>query len=905
MQYPNVLRRSCGWVWCALALSTALVAAAPRLSFAAEAPSFDASSSSTSSDMYADELLALSEESPTPAPVEAEIPTSDSESDGGTTDQSATSPTQGDTIDAGDAEPVDAVDETLPDTDASDAGVPAVDVPEEGADVPTEEALEDALPEAGAQDAQSDGEDPLQQEAPEDQKVLATAASQQLTAGAKLPSGAASIKEGTYYIETGLADNQVLGVSERKGNAAVSSCTYDGSATSTQTWYVVKDSATGWYLIYLQNKDGSYVLGKHKKSNKAVLLTASKLDEIGERALWAFVPNGSWYNLVNRSLPKSVLRFDDGATKAGSAASLGEMGSTKKTHRFYLLAKKPKVGAGERVSAGAYVASPQTNGNLAVETRGAKSDDNANVWLYTSNGKNHQKLYLEADGDGYYIIWVVGTGKVLAQESSSVIPGNNVLQKRYDASAATQRWALRTFSDGTYALVNKATGLALGAKGSSSKSNLVGTRNDGYKTTRFSLKRKALLSAGIVEIHPRTSSAVTLDVRGASTKTSSLLLWSDKDALNQRFELVSAGKTDHWRIRTASSGGWITYTDAESAVVQQKGKGSDAKTKANTWQVVFKGGWYSLINVASGKALDMRKGKTDAGTQVIAYKPNGKDSQHFTIVPATLVTPGYYSLQNGGERYMAVKGRSRKEGANIQVHDETDSIEQLFQFEKNGSTWSIQNALSELYLTVQSAEKGATVKQNEWTGAKKQLWQMQIADGGFIAIKSAADSSLGLVAYKAGANDGADVYVTTAAQNTAQSWKPVSFSEGELTQLQERVLISCMRTPSPGAGYCAAWVTNVFSNAGIGYWGGDACDQYRRFCKSSNLSQLKVGMIVAVSTHGHTQAGSIYGHVGIYVGNGLIMDNVGSIRTMSVHEWISYYSDRVAAKWGWFGKSLV
>lgn len=816
-------------------------------------------------------------------------------------------------------QPAGADDEVIDPGDADqpqvtdDADQPQVtDVPSESLDgtTPTDDAQQDntnqnVQPEEGAQDSQSSEADASQEGLSDEADVQEDDIKALENKGVALPDDAVSVKEGTYYLETGLANNQVLGVSKRKANASVCSCTYSSSDASTQTWRVVQDGQSGWYYLYLQNTSSGYVLGKHASNKKVVLLSADKLDELGDRALWAFVPNGTWCSLVNRAAIDYVLRFDDNS-ESGAKAKLGKEGSSsRKTYRFYLLGTKPKVKAGAEITEGAYTVAPKSNGDLAAETRGAKSSDGANVWLYTFNGKNHQKLYLEADGEGYYTVWVVGTGKVLAQESKSVIPGNNVVQKNYDSSAATQKWALRAFSDGTYALVNKATGLAMGATGSKSGSNLVGTRNDGYKTTRFKLKHKALLSAGIVEIHPRTNKAVALDVRGASTGTAGLLLWTNKDALNQRFELVSAGKTDCWHIRTASSGGWITYTGAEDAVVQQTGKGSDEKTKANTWRVTFKGGWYSLINLASGKALDMKKGKTDSGTKIIGYKPNGKDSQHFTFVQTTLIHAGYYFLQNGGERYLAVKNSSCDDGANIQVNDKSDAVGELFQFEQEGSSWSIQNAASELYLAAIEASKGSTVRQQEWTGEKTQLWKMVIVDGGSLAIRSVADETLGLVAYKAGAKNGADVYVTTAKQNDAQSWKPEELCDGVLTQKQEKVLVAALKTPSPGAGYCAAWVTNVFQNAGIGTWGGDACDQYRMFCNNSGLSKLKPGMIVAVSTHGHTQAGSIYGHVGIYIGNGLIMDNVGAIRTMSVFQWISYYSDRITAKWGWFGKALV
>ena len=115
------------------------------------------------------------------------------------------------------------------------------------------------------------------------------------------------------------------------------------------------------------------------------------------------------------------------------------------------------------------------------------------------------------------------------------------------------------------------------------------------------------------------------------------------------------------------------------------------------------------------------------------------------------------------------------------------------------------------------------------------------------------------------------------------------------------VISSCYSTPSPGAGLCAGWVTQVFANAGIGWWGGNANDQYNSWCYSSDRGSLQPGMIIAVSSHPHTSAGRIYGHVGVYVGGGMVMDNIGYIRSCSVDYWCDFYGQTVTPRWGWFG----
>lgn len=117
---------------------------------------------------------------------------------------------------------------------------------------------------------------------------------------------------------------------------------------------------------------------------------------------------------------------------------------------------------------------------------------------------------------------------------------------------------------------------------------------------------------------------------------------------------------------------------------------------------------------------------------------------------------------------------------------------------------------------------------------------------------------------------------------------------------QQAIVSSCESTPSPGAGLCAAWVSNVFSNAGAGDFGGNACDMYWQYCTSSDRDSLKVGMIVAVPSAPYTAASVTYGHVAIYVGDGKVMQNVsGNVKVTNLDDWIAEYNE--SPKWGWLG----
>lgn len=88
------------------------------------------------------------------------------------------------------------------------------------------------------------------------------------------------------------------------------------------------------------------------------------------------------------------------------------------------------------------------------------------------------------------------------------------------------------------------------------------------------------------------------------------------------------------------------------------------------------------------------------------------------------------------------------------------------------------------------------------------------------------------------------------------------------------------------ANYCAAWVSGVYAAAGLGYPGGDAIDFWLQWKNSGSTSidNIPVGAVVVGSGSG-SYMGNRYGHVGVYIGDGKVADNVGYHRIISIEDW--------------------
>ena len=122
---------------------------------------------------------------------------------------------------------------------------------------------------------------------------------------------------------------------------------------------------------------------------------------------------------------------------------------------------------------------------------------------------------------------------------------------------------------------------------------------------------------------------------------------------------------------------------------------------------------------------------------------------------------------------------------------------------------------------------------------------------------------------------------------------------------QKKVASLAWAEPTTPTGYCAMWIHNIFERYGWYDIYGNACDLYDSYCTSANPSDLRVGMIVAVSRHPGTVGGRVYGHIGIYVGNGVVLDSSGTVRTWYVDDWVNSHNGWVPAKWGWYGNRAL
>ncbi len=289
------------------------------------------------------------------------------------------------------------------------------------------------------------------------------------------------------------------------------------------------------------------------------------------------------------------------------------------------------------------------------------------------------------------------------------------------------------------------------------------------------------------------------------------------------------------------------------------------------------------------KKADLKKKRNDLSDRVAAsYKSGG------TNILSLLLASGSFEELVANAHYVEKINKSDRDAIeDIQtIQEELDAQKTELESQK-ADLEKLKDQQTAQMQDMQAKQQEVQTVLNGLSDDVKEL--MAQRDSEILAAAQAEEAARKAAAAAAAANknnsySGGGSYAPGTPQQNAGSGK------------QQAVVNACYSTPSPGQNWCAAWVTNVFRNAGVGYFGGNACDMFNAWCYSSDRSALQVGMIVADSSHSGTGApGLIYGHVGIYVGGGIVMSNEGAITSKSLDSFISFYGTGSGVRWGWLG----
>lgn len=158
-----------------------------------------------------------------------------------------------------------------------------------------------------------------------------------------------------------------------------------------------------------------------------------------------------------------------------------------------------------------------------------------------------------------------------------------------------------------------------------------------------------------------------------------------------------------------------------------------------------------------------------------------------------------------------------------------------------------------------------------------------------------------------------DVKATGKTSGTTTSTTVVGNIRDVKTEWSDKIVEQAKKEEFKGKGWCLKWVDDVYSNAGLNP-DRTCCAHmaYDKHCISNDKTSIPVGAAVynlgsnsGICNPKNGGCGRIPQHVGIYIGNGLVMDNeADGVRTRTLNEWIAYYGNSWLG-WGWEDPSLA
>lgn len=698
---------------------------------------------------------------------------------------------------------------------------------------------------------------------------------------------AMDIDEGVYEISNA-GSNRVLDVSGGSCDNGANVQQYGQNGTPAQRWRIEKFN--GHYLLVNvasgKALDVSGGNGANGTNVQQYVLNHTNAQ------LWDFVARQDGGYFIKSCLGDYVLDISGGSVSNGGNAQIYSWNATNA--QVWNLGK-----IAQTIDDGLYRLGSMLNGGQVVDVAGGSLSDSAQTQLYGSNNTLAQYwTFTYNKSTGYYTVRSAVSGKVLDCRGGGVSNGTAVQQYAENGTTA-QWWNVVMNADGSASLISAKSGLALDVTGANSAN---GTKLQLYSANGTNAQKWTLsvptvfVRDGLYEIYSRVDGNRLIDVSGGSkADDAKLQVWNRNGTLAQKWS-VSVCDDGSVLIKGANSGKYLSQIDDKLVNVKEATEGSRWIPRVSPM------GGLVLMNAVSGAVIDLTGGNSSAGTALQLYANNLTAAQAWRFVSASLIDDGYYVVvnQSSNNRVLDVAGGSCSAGAKVQLYTANGTNAQKWFVRSLGNgAYSLTAFVSGKVLDVPSANASndAPVQQWDWNGSGAQRWMLRLADGGGIAIYSAlADGSFALMDSDMGLVLGSKACDSWRFDATIASGQPYA----DANAVQRRLVDIAYSVPSPGYNLCSEWISRVFNAAGYGYADGDACDMFWAYCHDSNRANLKVGMIIAVPSHSNTWAGSIWGHIAIYIGDGKVIENIGRVNVRGLDDWVNYYGTTYTPLWGWY-----
>lgn len=435
----------------------------------------------------------------------------------------------------------------------------------------------------------------------------------------------------------------------------ISGYSMDGGA-NLQVWdsqhkFVFQHDDSGYYTIRVLGS-GHYIDVPYGKKDNSVSLWQCTYNG-GDAQKWLIIPNtDGTYSFVSKCNGKYI-DMQGGGTPANGTDVIQYTGNGTSAQKWVmnLQSEAPE---------GTFYISYAANPNYRLEIQNRSVDNGGNLILYQAHGATSQQFTLAKQGNGYYTITNVNSGKQLDVAGGGRPNGTNIQQ--WAGNGVNQNWSVIPNTDGSYSFVSRANNryLDLANNTVAKDTNIQCCVNNGSTAQRWDLHKTDSVANGAYCIEYAGNTGFRMDVSGQSLEDGAAVhLWTAHGGTSQKFFFFSTGG-GYYKVINANSGKLLDARDAKAAngtVLQQCG---DNGTNAQRWLVLRNvDNSYTFVSALGGYALDLSNGTAENGRHIGLWAAHNGINQKWrlTATNAELLngwhtTDGYKSFYVNSQKIL-------------------------------------------------------------------------------------------------------------------------------------------------------------------------------------------------------------------------------------------------------------
>ncbi len=578
-----------------------------------------------------------------------------------------------------------------------------------------------------------------------------------------------TIPNGTYSLTSALSSNLTLGSS-----TSYNSQLTNHTSNSKSQWKIEQVAGTSYYNLIDISTGKALDIYDARTTNGTNIQTWSYNNSCAQQ--WKFYQTDDGYlTLESACSPGMVLDVFDAQAKAGANVQLWQTNSSR--------AQKWQLYTGKTIADGVYNILSKSDQNKAIDIHNSINANGTNIKLWQTNGawaQNWQFIY-ESNTDSYRIINPT-TGRALDIAGGSTAQGTNV-QLWSQNSTCAQRWKALDNGDGSITLLSlctpsRALDLSGGNTANDTNVEIWSTNNTDaqkWKIAKYVSGTPITIPNGTYSLTSALSSNLTL---GSSTSYNSQLTNHTSNSKSQ-WKIEQVAGTSYYNLIDISTGKALDIYDARTTNGTNIQTWSYNNSCAQQWKFYqTDDGYLTLESACSpGMVLDVFDAQAKAGANVQLWQTNSSRAQKWQLYTGKTIADGVYNILSKSDQNKAIDIHNsiNANGTNIKLWQTNGAWAQNWQFiyESNTDSYRIINPTTGRALDIAggSTAQGTNVQLWSQNSTCAQRWKALDNGDGSITLLSLCTPSRALDLSGGNTANDTNVEIWSTNNTDAQKWK--------------------------------------------------------------------------------------------------------------------------------------